>query len=191
MLMFAEVRRDGQWHKVGKEFISTYEELDGQLTDRVFDGRNKDLNTFLWDYCFMNSNPQDVSEETLQSTKSEGVVYGLTLSEILKFDWEKEIFKVGYISEWQYKHLKDGIKPVNITRSPFHGNNMAVTPLHMDLILAHPSLRNDVRYFVQYQYDKRTAREACDFFCNTSIPGLIKLIPDGGTMDDVRIIFSI
>lgn len=190
MIMYAEVCQDGQWHKVGKEFMSTYEELDGQLTDRVFDGRNKDLTSFLFDNCFMSSNPESPSEEIKKFMEKE-IVYSLTLNEILGLDWEKEDYKLGYITEWQYKRLKEnGIQPVNIIKDPFHIGNIVVSPFLMDMIIAHPSLRQDARYYIQYKYDFNTIKDQCEFFCNVSIPRLINLIPEGGSSEDVRIIFS-
>ena len=60
----------------------------------------------------------------------------------------------------------------------------------MDMIIAHPSLRQDARYYIQYKYDFNTIKDQCEFFCNVSIPRLINLIPEGGSSEDVRIIFS-
>jgi len=197
MVMFAEVRQNGEWHKVGKEFVSTYEEMEGQLTDRVFDGRNMELTAFLASYYYGNiiSEPDVGASEECKNHKllSGQIVYVSTLREILDFDWDKEVYELGYISEWQYKRLKnDGIEPTSIIKNPFRGGgNMAVRPFFMDMVIARPSLRQQCRYFVEYRYDKCKMRDVCDFFCNVSVPRLIELIPDGGTIEDVRIIFSV
>lgn len=192
MIMYAEVRRDGQWHKVGREFISTYDELDGQLTDRVFDGRNKELESFL---CAQSRTgmPKDASEDIKKNKNfSPSETHFATLREILDFEWDKEIYEIGYVTEWQYKRIiNDGISPTIIVKNPFRAGNMVVSQFLMDVIIDNPSLRQDVRYFVEYQYDKCKMKNVSDFFCNESITGLISLIPDGGTTDDVRIVFTI
>lgn len=195
MVMFAEVRKDGQWHKVGKEFISTYEEMDGQLTDRVFDGRCADLDIFLVNNCDIAGMPYDVSDDI----KNHAVfthyktVYCCSLKYLLEFNWDEEIYEYGCITEWQYKRLKEnGIPPVHIASERFSFDSIIVHPFLMDMILKHPSLREkNKRYCVKYKHKKKTLREQCEFFCNESISGLIKLIPENGTANDVRIIFSI
>lgn len=172
MIMHAYVNQDGRWSKVEKEFISTYEDLDGQLTDRVFDGNNKILEEFLTEEC----------------TEQDGT-YVLTLQELLSLPWDREIFSTGYITEWQYRHLKeDGVKPVYIMKRPL---GEVVSKFYMDMIMEHPELRQSRRYFLEYKHNTRAVRECCEFFCNTSIGGLIKLIPECGTTDDVMIAFTV
>lgn len=192
MIMFAEVKQDGQWRKVGKAFKSTYQELEDQLTDRVFDGRNNDLTEFLFSYGFLSHMPVDASEAIKNHRCfQEEVVYCLSLSEILDYDWDEEISTFGYITEWQYERLKnDNIEPVRV-RNDVLSEDVIVTPFKMDLILAHPVLRTHSRYYVSYEHERQSMRSICEFFCTESIPALIKLIPDGGTAEDVRIIFSI
>ena len=190
MVMFAEVRENGQWHKVGKEFVSTYEELNGQLTDRVFDGRNAHLTSFLSENSIPGF-PYDVSDEVKNHIvfKHYCSMHNITLTEILNLGWDKEIYQSGYISEWQYERLKkEKIAPVNILKSV--SNKNVVSPFMMDVIAENPSLRQSARYFVEYKYDKHTMREQCEFFCDVSIKSLVKLIPDGGATDDVRVVFS-
>ena len=43
MKLYAEIKIDGQWQRVGPEFTSTYPELQGHNVDRVFDGYDKEL----------------------------------------------------------------------------------------------------------------------------------------------------
>lgn len=193
MVMFAEVSKDGQWHKVGKEFISTYKEIEGQLTDRVFDGNNKFLEEFLLKNNFYTSGlPSNVSEEIKNHKNFQDIAHCVTLKCLLELDWNQEVCETGFISEWQYKRLKEsGIQPVHIIKSPSTKGRNVVLPFMMDMIIKHPSLREDgISYYVKHEYNKRAIIELCDFFCNVSIPGLIKLIPEGGTTGDVRIIFS-
>ena len=194
MVMYAEVRKDGVWHKVGKEFVSTYAEMEGQLTDRVFDGRNKTLEEFLMKNNFYtNYIPNNASEEIKNSVHFDGVVHWVTLKYLLDLDWDQEIYDTGYISDWQHKRLKEhDINPVSILREHRAKDRKVVSPFMMDMIIAHPALRNDsFGYYVTYVYNKRTIKKECEFFCYVSIPKLIELIPEGGTTDDVRIIFNI
>lgn len=191
--MFAEVKQDGEWCKVGKEFKSTYDELDGQLTDRVYDGRCSDLIQFLCSRC-CRGEPEYLSADIdgHKLFQDDEFVYHATLRELLELDWDSEIYEIGYISEWQYKRLiQDGVKPIRIMKDVFSKGNMIVTPFLMDVILENPSLRQDVRYFVKHKYNNCKIRYLSEFFFNESIPGLIKLIPEGGSTNDVRIVFSI
>lgn len=191
MIMFVEVKQDGVWHKVGKQFESTFEELKGQLTDRVYDGRNKDLESFLYSNSYTTNMPLDVSED-IKNNKYLGAVNCITLKELIDLDWDKEVYKMGYISEWQHGYVKNsGKEPARIFDQPFWKDSEIVSPFKMDLIINNPILRTNSKYYVEHKYDKTTIREQCKFFCETSIPALIKLIPDDGTTEDVRIIFSI
>lgn len=192
MVMFAEVRENGKWHKVGKEFTSTYEELMGQLTDRVFDGRNVHLLSFLSENSIPGF-PYDASDEIKNHVvfKHYSSMHHITLKDLLDLDWDKESCQYGYISEWQYERLKNnGIEPVSIIKNLLGRDVTTVSPFLMDMIIANPSLRQDTKYLVEYKYDKHIMKELCDFFCNVSIPGLIKLIPEGGLSEHVRVIFS-
>ena len=192
MIMFAEVRKNGQWHSVGKEFVSTYKELDGQLTNRVFDGKNMYLAELLREYSVYKAFTNDVSEKIRNSDLfKDGAGYFCTLRDIFyNINWDKEVYETGYISEWQYKRLKNGIEPANVLI--FAGKRKVVSPFLMDTIINNPSLREEgVKYYVEYLYNKSTVKERCDFFFNVSIPELVKLVPENGTIDDVRIVFII
>ena len=190
LTMFAEIKQDGEWRKVGREFDSTYQDCDMLLTDRVYDGRDAGLISFLSAQCW-NGMPNDASEEVSTHKLMQGDVHFATLRELLDFEWDKEVCNIGYISEWQYKRLKEyGIEPANILKDPFRRDNMVITPFFMDMVIACPTLRtNGVRYYVEYKYDKSTVKDVCTFFCGQSIPKLINLIPEGGTAHDVRIVY--
>lgn len=193
MIMFAEVRQDNIWSKVDKQFKSTFKELDGQFTDRVFDGRDRNLEAFLNNNSYATNMPLDVSEEIKSNKYLQGVVNCIALKELLDLNWDKEVCKTGCISEWQYGRIKNNSdhKPARIFTEPFWKDVEVVSPFKMDLIINNPILRTGLKYYVQYKYDETTIREQCKFFCEETIPTLIKLIPDGGTVEDVRIIFSI
>ena len=190
--MFAEIKIDGVWQKVGKEFKSTYPELsDG--TDRVYDGGISLLQWLTYN-TEPNGMPEDASEE-IQQLKyfNDKKVYYIQLDELLALDlWDMEIYEhIGYITEWQYKRFKeDNIEPANVRHEIYNPAAKRVTRFEMDMIMHNPKLRDSQVYYVEHHYDKIVMKQKFDFFCNTSIPRLIELIPEGGTAKDVRIIFG-
>ena len=190
--MFAEVWQDDLWHKVGKEFKSTYEELDGQLTDRVYDGRDDKLISFIKSQSYYGM-PSDVSADIQHHMFFQGdEVWYLSLKHLMDLEWDQDTYQFGYITEWQYKRLvKDGTKPEHVLKHLVGSESRVATPFFMDMVLEYPSIRKHNRYFVEYQYDKARMRDLFEFFTKVSIPALINLIPENGTMNDVRIVFSI
>lgn len=195
LTMYAEVRQNGTWHKVGKEFASTYEELDSinEFTDRVYDRHDKKLVSFLVAQS-THGIPDDVSEEVKANKyfQSSSNIYYVNLRTLLEFSWEKQEYKTGYISDWQYKRMRwDEIDPVHIRSTPPTGA-IVVSSFHAELLEKRPELnRENKPIYVQYDYDHRMFYETQEFFCEVSIPELVDLIPENGSLDDVRIIFSI
>ena len=47
-----------------------------------------------------------------------------------------------------------------------------------------------IKYYVVVEYDPKTCRAYCNFFCGTSLPLLVKLVPQGGNYEDVRVIYT-
>lgn len=185
--MYAEVRQGGEWRKVSNYFVSSYEELDGALGDRVYDGYDPDLNNFLVEQS-ASGMPEDASDEIRANKylKNEDKVYNATLRELLGFDWNREKYKEGYISDWQYKTMAlKGDEPLHI-RKTLPAEALVIPPFVVDMF----DKRSEVIY-VYYKYGVHNFYEDCEFFCQTSIPALIKLIPVDGSVDDVRVIFSI
>lgn len=205
MTIFAEVFKDGAWHKVGKVFKSCYPELKGQLTDRVCDEPNnfclmailgRSIN--FWNYGVEKINhnvglPQDVSAEIEDfMIKKDSICYA-TLADLLNYDWNVEICKRGYITEWQYKRLKNRISsPVHILSTVSNKEDATcVSPLQMDAILNNSNIRKDTNYYVMYEYNHAFLKELCNFFYETSLQTLISLVPVDGDIDDVRIIYCL
>lgn len=195
VIMFAEVKQDGEWHKVGKEFVSTFPELKDQLTDRVCDSMSTDLPNFL---C-MNTNvwyvPEDTSIEIYDYIIGRGDYPEdwccATLRDILHFPWNSMSFKNGYITEWQYKRMKEqNIMPASVINDSINKDAEFVKPSYMDLILKYPALRTSNKYYVEFEYGKQSYKDKFDFFYNVSLAKLVQLIPDGGTVNDVRIIYT-
>jgi hypothetical protein len=199
--MFAEVHKDGKWHKVGKVFPSALPELEGQLTDRVYDGSNKaledalsgkapDLNKLNVLNIFPDM-PCDASDEIATHISLTGRhVYYVYLDDLFPSLMRYSIYKTGYITEWQYKRLiKDGIQPVHIRHNIPRSTGVKVSQTEMDMILNNPTLRReDVKYFVKYEYDRHSFEKDCPFFFDKIAPVLATLYNDN---DDVRIVYGI
>lgn len=188
MIMKAEVFKDGAWHEI-KDKIFQSALQDDLLTDRVCDERNPILYEILGapKTCHFDHTPISTVGTYNQETYN-GIVY---LDELLKYNWCALVSHVGTISEWQYARLKhDGVGPVNKTAHIFNPNAKLVSPSEMDMILANNDLRDAPKYYVHYEYNAQPLNELCAFFCNTSIPSLIKLVPEGGLTSDIRVIYS-
>ena len=193
LTMFAEVYQDGEWHKVDKVFKSTHKELSDMLVDRVYDGTDENLIGFLKSQSWTGL-PNDASEEIKahKHFQNEANVYYISLNELMFLDWDIEVYKMGFISDWQHKRLKiKGIEPADIRKTaPF--NAIAVSTFVADLIDKYPALNKDKKkVFVIYYYDMHPLCELVDFFCNVSMPALVDLIPEDGDVNDVRIVFSV
>lgn len=194
--MFAEVFKNGEWHKVRHVFPSALPELDGQLTDRVYDGSNKALEAVLSGKVNIevlnihDGMPDDASAEitehvSLVGRKVRYVYANDLLSSLVKY----YIYKIGYITEWQYKRLvKDGIKPVNIRHNIPKSTGVKVTPMEMDMILNNPVLRReDIKYFVEYKYDGHDFIKDCPFFFSNTALKLAYMLEQ---YEKVRIIYG-
>lgn len=205
--MFAEIKKDGQWHKVDKQFESTFEEMKDQLTDRVYDGVNYILYEVLSGrpYKFnknysalprVNVNcgmPDDACEEIKNNSCFDGKdVYYTSLSSLLEYNWNEEISMVGYIDEWQYARLRrDNVLPITIRHIDALQNNKIMSAFELDILIDNGGLRKMGKCFVEYKYDYKQLKDKCSFFCKISIPKLMELIPVHGTKEDVRIVFSL
>jgi len=199
--IFAEVLKYGKWYKVGNIFPSALPELEGQLTDRVYDGSNKaledalsgkvpDLNKLDMLNIFSGM-PRDACYEiathkSLIGKQIRSVRVGNLFSSLFRY----YISKTGYITEWQYKRLiKDGIQPVHIRHNIPKSTGVKVSPMEMDMILNNPALRReDVKYFVRHEYDRHSFREDCPFFFDKIAPVLTELYRNN---DAVRIVYGI
>lgn len=186
MKIYAEVKIDGLWCKVGQEFTSTYTELKDQLVDRVFDGYDRELYLFLTLHS-PTGLPSDLSTHLSTVAVDSPSCHWTTLGDLLNWTvWDEPVYKTGYITEWQYKRLKDkNIKPTYVVPKAM---GPVTTPFMFNMLEQHPSLRTTSKYYLKYKYDPQTPYEKFSHFCSISIPELISLIPEGGNAEDVRII---
>ena len=194
--MFAEFFKDGKWHKVDKVFSSALPELDGQLTDRVYDGSNKALEDALSGKAHLeyldiyDGMPNDACEEidshkSLADKKVRYVYADNLMSSLVRYS----VCKTGYITEWQYKSLaKYGIAPVHIRHNIPKNTGVKVTSMEMDMILHNSALRReDAKYFVKYEYDRHAFNQDCPFFFDETAPTLAYLLSNN---EKVRIIYG-
>lgn len=186
LIMKAEVYKDGSWQPVDRVFKSAL--LNDLETDRVCDARCPILceilghhNTCGFDHTPIKPLPHVTEDD-----------YSITyLGQILYYNWDTQIFKYGYISEFQYKLYKENkMEPVNILQRVRYKQGTIVDPFQMDMIAQNPTLRWDDKYYVRYQHSPQSLKEYCEFFCNESIPALIRLVPDGH-IDYVRIKYKL
>lgn len=198
--MFAEVLENGKWHKVTHVFPSALPELEGQLTDRVYDGSNKALEDVLAGNApslkkldvldIFPGMPRDACYEIATHKSLIGRrVYFVYAGNLLSSLFRYYIRKTGYITEWQYKRLtNDGIQPVHIRHNIPKSTGVKVSPMEMDMILNNPALRReDVKYFVKHEYDRHSFGEDCPFFFKKTAPVLAQLCSE---YEKVRIVYG-
>lgn len=207
MIMYAEVRKNDVWEKVDAIFPSAFSEMQDILTDRVCDERN----TILYELFGWVANrtekytevkpinelkglPEDVSEDIASNDyfRFGGFTSYLTLEEILNYNWDATISHVGRIPEMAYVRWKrDGVAPTRWDRSISGEDKKIITSFVMNGILDESIPRDEgIRYYVVVEYDPKTCREYCNFFCGTSLPLLVKLVPQGGSYKDVRVVYT-
>ena len=216
--MFAEVRKNKKWTKVGDVFKNPWYHEDGIIdkwnqpyTDHPYDGRNYDLFAILADvrngtgfagcktsYGFNPISepkglPEDVTDEVRELLWDDGYANSYdTLKELKDYDWNQIVTHVGVISEVQYVEMKrTGENPESWSGDVSGWEIVVVSADTMDKILNKTISRNDrIKYYVQVDFNPITYRECCDNFLEDTIPALEELIPADGTEEDVRIIFN-
>lgn len=191
MIMRAEIFKNNEWQKVGNVFKSAID--DTLMTDRVFDGRDHILHEILGYKKTCNFEHTPIKQ--LQGYVKVEDTYAVTLSQLMSYDWTASMSKIGLITEWQYKKLKqDGVEPTRkITYVVDEKNAKIVDAFEMDEIINDNSLRDaEKKYYVKHYYDTKPLSEWCNFFCHISLPSLLRLISFDGptTLNDVRIVYS-
>lgn len=216
--MFAEVRKNKKWTKVESVFKNPWyredrviDEWNRPYTDRPYDGRNYDLFAILADvrngtgfagcrtsYGFNpigtpKGLPEDITDEVKELLWNDGYANSYyTLKELKDYDWDQKVIHVGVISEAQYIEMKRiGKNPDSWSGDTSGWDIVVVSEDTMDKILNKTISRNDrLKYYVQVDFKPITYRECCYNFLKDTIPALEELVPDGGTEEDVRIIFN-
>lgn len=207
MIMYAEVRKNGVWEKAGSIFPSAFSEMRGKLTDRVCDERN----AFLYELFGWTTNkaekytvihpiselrgiPNDASKEIANNHYFcfGGFTSYVTLNEILNYNWDATISHIGRIPEKSYVHWKrDGILPARWDRHISGEDKKVITSFVMNGILDGSIQRDEgIKYYVAVEYAPKSYKEYCSFFCSTSLPLLINLVPQNGNYEDVRVVYT-
>ena len=183
MIMKAEVRKDGEWQSVGRVFKSFIQ--DGLYTNRVYDERNSVLFEALG--CAETGKHK---YKTIPIIKHyDGFI--AYLEDLLKYDWDQTVSKVGIISEFQYKRwVRYGTMPVNKHRCVFNKSAQIVDASEMDAIFTGKEQRTAPKYYVRFEYDTMPMRKLCENFYNYCLPSLIRLVPSDGTTHDVRVVYQ-
>lgn len=207
MIMYAEVRKNGVWEKVGELFPSAFREMFPNLTDRVCDERNAILyELFGWisnksekyteikPISELKGLPDDVPAEIASNHYFcfGGFNSYLTLAEIMDYNWDATISHVGKISEKAYVNWKkNGTVPARWDRHITGEDKKIITPFVMNGILDGSILRDEgIKYYVAVEYEPKSYKEYCNFFCSTSLPLLLQLVPKGGSYEDVRVVYT-
>ena len=216
--MYAEVRRNKQWIKVGNKFKNEWyrknkpiDDWNKPYTDHPYDDRNYALFAILADVRngvgiagYKTSNvfnpiaepkglPEDITDEVREELEDYGYGYSyFTLKELKDYDWNQIVMHFGVISEEQYIKMKETGKNPDCWSLDIILRDIAIVSADtMDKILAKTIDRNhNIRYYVQTYFKPVTYKDCCLKFYEDTMSDLELLIPKGGTDEDVRIIFA-
>ena len=207
MIMYAEVRKNDVWEKVDAIFPSAFSEMQDILTDRVCDERNIILyELFGWvanrtekytevkPINELKGLPEDVSADIASNDyfRFGGFTSYLTLEEMLNYNWDATVSHIGRISEKSYVNWKkNGTTPARWDRHIAGKDKKVITPFIMNGILDGSIQRDEgVKYYIVVEYEPQSYKEYCNFFCSTSLPILMQLVPKGGSYKDVRVVYT-
>lgn len=178
-------------------------------TEEPYAGRNYDLFAILANvrngYGFAGCDtgegfvpicqPKGLPNDVCHEIKSESDSWGCdghshswhTLKDLLDYDWEQVTVKRGWVSEGEYKEFKESGKDAPDTYcGGVSGIGVAhVTNEEMDEIISGNMPKEEGKtYYTQLEWAE-SYRERCIWFCENTIPALIKL----GDKEFVRIVF--
>ena len=116
----------------------------------------------------------------------------LTLQELLDYDWDQGHKTIGYLTQSEYaSSIYKGKHPESWCGGVGGGNVVKVSEQEMiDIIEGRYRVNPDKEYYTQCVFPSRTYKEKAGSFYTDTIPALKKLIPEGGTPSDVRIVFD-
>ena len=202
--MLCEVRKNGKWTGNRKKIFPTYN--DEEKTEWPYIYRNYDLfailanvrNGYGFAGCYTGEEfnpideckglPDDVTKYTKDRLYSCG--YGesyYTLTELEKYDWQQQHKAYGCVEYDEYAEtVAKGKMPTHWCGGVI-GDSIRVIPASK-----FPLKRRlkKFKYYVEGEFPAETYAEAVGSFYSTTIPLLRSLIPEGGTSDDVRIVFN-
>lgn len=116
----------------------------------------------------------------------------LTLKELLAYDWTQEHRSKGYLSQKEYESSIYRGKHPNSWSADVSGKGVVhVSEKNMRRIIKgiYPA-KPDERYYVFCTFPSESYAKKAGEFYDLTIPALKTLIPEGGTEEDVRIVFD-
>lgn len=208
--MLAERRTKGKWHLVtGDVFMSPYDKW--ARTDIPYSERNYDTFAILADVrngigfagcltgeCFNPISepkglPVDADPKTLERLFPEGYAHSyLSLKELKEYDWNQRHKTHGCVSEEEYADtIAKGLHPTQWCSSVIGGDTEVISERDMKkLIKGKLERKEGVKYYCECWFPAMTYADASGSFYYRTIPALEELIPEGGSEEDVRIIFN-
>ena len=116
----------------------------------------------------------------------------LTLKELLEYDWQQVHHSIGFLSQKEYaESIYRGEHPKSWCGGIGGGRVVKVSEEDMKRIIegTYP-VDPEKEYYVQCVFPGQTYAEKAGEFYELTIPALKTLIPEGGTEEDVRIVFD-
>lgn len=208
--MVAEVRKDGVWHTLSDKNFVRWEGTDYE--DWVccpYSDRNYNLFGILADVRngrgFGGSRtgekfnsiskpkgyPVDICENSWEYLSQEHSASYLNLKEIFDFDWTQLHRSYGIISEKVYKDtIMKGEIPDSWCGDIFGPNYVKIPETEMvDLIQGLIPRKKDTYYFTGCYFKPESYADCAEDFLE-AMEKLKKYVPEGGTLEDVRIVFD-
>ena len=181
--MLADVRNGtGFAGCITGEHINPISEPKGYPED-MCDALKSDIDEHLWDSKEYGKRPH-LSNEHSGSY--------LTLKELLEYDWQQTHRTIGFLSQKGYaESIYRGKRPETWCGDIGGGRVKKVSEEDMKRIIegTYP-VDPEKEYYVQCVFPGQTYAEKAGEFYELTIPALKALIPEGGTEEDVRIVFD-
>ena len=116
----------------------------------------------------------------------------LTLKELLEYDWTQKHTTIGVLSQEEYANsIYKGEYPSSWSGDVWGNGIVKVSEKEMiDIIEGRYPVKEGLHYYVQCEFPQTTYAEEAGMFYSKVIPALKTLIPEGGTAEDVRIVFD-
>ena len=204
--MFVEVKKDGQWDKVGDVFKNSYyrpaeeeSEYNRPLTDEPYQGRNYTLFATLADVRNSGEgispidDPRDLPEDVSVGVKSESDSWNgdghshswFTVKELQDYKWDTPSKMYGIVSMNEYKEFVANGRPTGWCggvggRSVRHISNKEME----QLIDGSTPVDSKLSYYTEIKWEV-----PCDDYCTTFVKETIPLLAELGDPEDVRIVF--
>ncbi len=116
----------------------------------------------------------------------------LTLKELLDYDWNQGHQTIGVLSQGAYaRSIYKGKYPESWCGGVGGADIVMVSEQEMiNIIEGKVPVSEDKQYYTRCVFPSRPYKDKAGSFYTETIPALQKLIPEGGTAEDVRIVFD-